>query len=74
MVKGNQDVEIYDPVVLLPEELVLPWDPLNKAVYKYTLNVRIHKKISASLYTDIYLGNSDWDELVDFSMCSKLEL
>jgi hypothetical protein len=39
-IEGSQNVEIFDPVVLLPKVLVLPWDPEGKSV-EYQLLVRI---------------------------------
>ncbi|CAL1542005.1 unnamed protein product, partial [Lymnaea stagnalis] len=36
-VKRSQDVEIYDPIIVTPELVVFPWDPLSRCIHKYTL-------------------------------------
>jgi len=32
-VEGTQPVEIFEPVVLLPKELYVPWDPAKKSIH-----------------------------------------
>jgi len=32
-VEGTQPVEIFEPVVLLPKELYVPWDPVKQPVH-----------------------------------------
>jgi hypothetical protein len=41
VVEGSQEVEIYDPVSVLPKLVVLPWDPLAKSIYNYQLKVSL---------------------------------
>lgn len=40
-VYGEQAIEIYDPIVLTPEDIIFPWDATLNAnrVYKYQLKV-----------------------------------
>ena len=40
-VYGEQAIEIYDPIILTPEDIIFPWDPTLNAnqVYKYQLKV-----------------------------------
>ena len=40
-VYGEQAIEIYDPIVLTPEDIIFPWEPTLNAnqVYKYQLKV-----------------------------------
>ncbi|XP_014675942.1 PREDICTED: nuclear pore membrane glycoprotein 210-like [Priapulus caudatus] len=35
--KAAQEVEIFDPIVVTPPQLVFPWEPVNKGSYHYTL-------------------------------------
>jgi hypothetical protein len=37
-IEGSQNVEIVDPIILLPKVLILPWDPEGKSV-EYVLMV-----------------------------------
>jgi len=38
-VEGTQPVEIFEPVVLLPKELYVPWDPTKKSIqYQMTVS------------------------------------
>jgi len=38
-VEGIQPVEIFEPVVLLPKELYVPWDPTKKSIqYQMTVS------------------------------------
>lgn len=42
MVEGQQDVEIYEPVRVLPAEVLFPWCPREvDEFYKYQLKVRL---------------------------------
>ncbi|XP_071099780.1 nuclear pore membrane glycoprotein 210-like isoform X2 [Haliotis cracherodii] len=36
-VKGSQEVEIYDPIIVDPPELFFPWDPLSQCRHTYKI-------------------------------------
>lgn len=38
-IEGSQDIEILDRVYILPELVILPWNPLTKPTYKIHLEV-----------------------------------
>ncbi|ESO84308.1 hypothetical protein LOTGIDRAFT_236288 [Lottia gigantea] len=36
-VKGSQEVDIYDPIIVVPARLYFPWDPVTQAKHTYLL-------------------------------------
>ncbi|XP_067655062.1 nuclear pore membrane glycoprotein 210-like isoform X1 [Haliotis asinina] len=36
-VKGSQEVEIYDPIIVNPPELFFPWDPISQCRHTYKI-------------------------------------
>ncbi|KAK6175749.1 hypothetical protein SNE40_014142 [Patella caerulea] len=39
-VKGSQEVDIYDPIIVEPAMLYFPWDPVTQAKHNYLLKAR----------------------------------
>ncbi|XP_050414022.1 nuclear pore membrane glycoprotein 210 isoform X1 [Patella vulgata] len=39
-VKGSQEVDIYDPIIVEPSMLYFPWDPVTQAKHNYLLKAR----------------------------------
>ena len=67
-VEGTQPVEIFEPVLLLPKELYVPWDPVRRSIH-YQMTVSGTLVVVSILLVDCIIC-----ERCYFNMRSKADI
>ena len=59
-VEGSQHVEIFDPIVIKPKRVILPWNPMgDPAQYQLTVSIESGKASVFLNFFDFFSNNLD---------------